>query len=77
MVVLILAQIVYLYNLYFEKNKSFISTLDLYEETRREKETLDKKLYHLLTDTKSFNINSVKFCDYNNCLEMFLKKEVI
>ena len=65
------------YNLYFEKNKSFISTLDLYEETRREKETLDKKLYHLLTDTKSFNINSVKFCDYNNCLEMFLKKEVI
>lgn len=63
------------YNLYFERNNSFISTLDLPSETKREKVNLDKKLYHLLTDTKIFNVENTKICDYNNCLEMFLKVE--
>jgi len=61
------------YNLYFEKNNSFVSTLDLDTKVKIEKVIPDKKLYHLLTDTKVFYVEKIKFYDYNNCLEMFLK----
>jgi len=38
---------------------------------------LDSKhthLYHLLTDTKTFNVGHIKFCDYNAAVDLFLDK---
>lgn len=32
------------------------------------------KLYHLLTDKKTFSISGIKFCDYNSAVELFLKE---
>ena len=29
-------------------------------------------LYHLLTDTKKFNVNKICFCDYNSAIDLFL-----
>ena len=34
----------------------------------------DNKLYHLLTNTKTFFINGIKFYDYNSCIDLFLEK---
>lgn len=33
----------------------------------------EKYLYHLLTDTDDFEINGVRFCDYNYCIDAFTK----
>jgi hypothetical protein len=35
----------------------------------------DKYLYHLLTDTDDFEINGVRFCDYNYCIDAFIKDQ--
>ena len=32
------------------------------------------ELYHLLTDTKTFYVNKIKFCDYNAAIDLFLVK---
>ena len=35
---------------------------------------MDIKLYHLLTDKKTFSISGVRFYDYNSCIDLFLEK---
>jgi len=34
-----------------------------------------KKLYHILTDTSTFTINNLKFCDYNSLINLHLGKD--
>jgi hypothetical protein len=59
-----------------DKSMGFTSTLELntkYKKIITNYETNDK-LYHLLTDSKTFHINGVKFYDYNSCIDLFLEK---
>lgn len=58
-----------------DKGKIF-STLDKKEGLReKEKEPMikQKKLYHLLTDAGTFNIEEIQFKDYNSLLDLFLE----
>jgi hypothetical protein len=59
------------YNLYFVKNNTNFSTLDLSENNKKERKISDNKLYHLLTDKKTFYVNNIEFLDYNHCIELF------
>ena len=34
----------------------------------------ENKLYHLLTDKKSFYINNINFYEYNASIDLFLNK---
>jgi len=55
------------------KNNKF-STLNLSESKNKIKlEKNHDKLYHLLTDKKTFNICNVKICDYNASIDTFLE----
>jgi hypothetical protein len=59
-----------------DKSLGFTSTLELdkkYKRFKKDNETNDK-LYHLLTDAKTFYINGIKFYDYNSCIDLFLEK---
>jgi len=59
-----------------DKSLGFTSTLELdkkYKRLIKDNETNDK-LYHLLTDAKTFYINGIKFYDYNSCIDLFLEK---
>ena len=38
------------------------------------KDIKEPKLYHLLTDKKTFTINNIKFFDYNSSVDLFLDK---
>ena len=49
-----------------------INTLDIHGETIKE-----DQVYHLITNTKTFFVNGVKFCDYNSCIDKFLDLENI
>ena len=44
------------------------------EEGKYKKQTLNKeeKLYHLITDTKTFHINNIRFCDYDATIDSIL-----
>ena len=64
---------------YLGKNKKFEGGCNLcfYNESINILTTLDlkeNKLYHLLTDKKSFYINGIKFYDYNASIDLFLDK---
>ena len=48
------------------------STLDMYGESIK-----INKIYNLITDKKTFNINGVKYFDYNSCIDNFLDLENI
>lgn len=59
-----------------DKSLGFTSTLELdkkYKRFKKDNETNDK-LYHLLTDAKTFYIDGIKFYDYNSCIDLFLEK---
>jgi hypothetical protein len=59
-----------------DRTLGFTTTLDLdkkYKKIRKFDDCNDK-LYHLLTDAKSFHINGIKFYDYNSCIDLFLEK---
>jgi hypothetical protein len=43
--------------LYFQLNNSSFSSLDLVEKNKVERKDIDKKLYHLLTNTKTFFVD--------------------
>lgn len=62
------------YNLYFQLNNSSFSTLDLPEKNKVERKDTDKKLYHLLTNTKTFFVNNIQFYDYNHCIDLYFGK---
>ena len=59
-----------------EKSLGFTCTLDLDKKYKHLKRYIEceSKLYHLLTDSKTFNINGVNFYDYNSCIDLFLEK---
>ena len=59
-----------------DKTMGFTSMLELdkkYKKIKKNDECSDK-LYHLLTDVKTFHINGIKFYDYNSCIDLFLEK---
>jgi hypothetical protein len=65
-----------------DKNINIWSTLHLNEiydgclekkiNLSKEKKNIEDKLYHLLTDKKSFCVNGIKFYDYNASIDLFL-----
>jgi hypothetical protein len=57
-----------------DKTINFTSTLDLDKRNKKINNDFDNKLYHLLTNTKTFHINGIKFYDYNSCIDLFLEK---
>ena len=59
-----------------DKTIGVTSTLELDKKYKQFKITsnCDDKLYHLLTDSKTFYINGIKFYDYNSCIDLFLEK---
>lgn len=54
-----------------DKNGGYLSTLDIDDICKIEREK-ENKLYHLLTDKKSFYVNNILFYDYNHCIELFI-----
>jgi len=35
----------------------------------------DKYFYHLLTDTDDFELDGLRICDYNYCIDAFIKDQ--
>ena len=57
-----------------DSKNSKLSTLNLSESTNKTKLVKNHdKLYHLLTDKKTFNIDKIQFCDYNASIDIFLE----
>ena len=56
-----------------DKNFDCKSTLDIADNSRIVIVN-DDKLYHLLTDKKTFYVNNIKFYDYNASIDLFLAK---
>ena len=52
---------------------NYISTLNL-DQNKKIEISKQNKLYHLLTDKKTFEINKIKFHDYNASIDLFLEK---
>jgi len=52
----------------------FTSTLSLDKTNKYKKHKVDDKLYHLLTNTKTFYVENIKFYDYNASIDLFLDK---
>jgi hypothetical protein len=69
-----------------DKKISIWSTLNLAEKCNNHTEfksnyriknsKIEKKLYHLLTDSKTFYVNQIKFYDYNASIDLFLDKNI-
>jgi hypothetical protein len=59
---------------FFNKSINILTTMDLDENNKEIKTTKENKLYHLLTDKKSFYVNDLNFYDYNSSIDLFLDK---
>ena len=59
---------------FFNKTINILTTMDLDENNKEIKTTKENKLYHLLTDKKSFYVNDLNFYDYNSSIDLFLDK---
>lgn len=59
---------------FYDKSISILTTLDLDENNKKVINRKENKLYHLLTDKKSFYINGINFYDYNASIDLFLYK---
>jgi hypothetical protein len=59
---------------FYDESINILTTLDLDENNKKYKLTKENKLYHLLTDKKSFYINGINFYDYNASIDLFLNK---
>ena len=57
-----------------DKTRKFTSTLDLDVKNKKINTNHNTKLYHLLTNTKTFYVNGFLFYDYNSCIDLFLEK---
>jgi hypothetical protein len=60
-------------NLVFNKAGEKVSTLGIQNKIPLERK--HDKLYHLLTDKKTFTIGNIQFCDYNAAIDIFLEKK--
>lgn len=56
-----------------DKNICVLTTLGIYENKTKIYKKHDK-LYHLLTDNKTFTIENIQFYDYNASIDIFLEK---
>jgi hypothetical protein len=65
-------------NLVFYDNNKINTTLDLYlyttNNSKKLRNKIDAKLFHLLTNTETFVVNGIKFKDYNASIDIFLEK---
>ena len=59
-------------NLIYKKNKEVKS---VYLETNKKIIKKQKSLYHLLTNTKTFNVDQTTFYDYNAAIDLLLEKK--
>ena len=59
---------------FYDESICILTTLDLDENNKKYISKKEDKLYHLLTDKKSFNINGINFYDYNSSIDLFLDK---
>jgi len=69
-----------------DKNINVWSTINLADQNdkclvkqinyKKQKDKIENKLYHLLTDTDTFNVNQIKFYDYNASIDLFLDKNL-
>jgi len=57
-----------------DKKCVFTTTLNLNEYIKKYVNKKEPKLYHLLTDKKTFYIDKIKFYDYNASIDLFLDK---
>ncbi len=57
-----------------DKKINICSTSDLDIKNKKTIKVYQDKLYHLLTNTKTFYMNGIKFYDYNSCIDLFLEK---
>jgi hypothetical protein len=57
-----------------DSNFDFTSTLCLDKNKKYKKNILSDRLYHLLSDKKTFNVENIKFYDYNASIDLFLDK---
>jgi hypothetical protein len=55
---------------YHDKNINYYNTKDI-------KKIREKKLFHLLTNKKTFYVDKIKFYDYNASVDLFLEKTKI
>ena len=53
-----------------DKDLGMICTLDMYGTGLNQ-----KYVYHLITDKRTFNVNGVRYYDYNSCIDKFLDLE--
>ena len=58
---------------FHDKSIHVLNTLDI-DEQNKIIVNKQNKLYHLLTDTKTFKINNIGFFDYNASIDLFLEK---
>jgi hypothetical protein len=58
----------------YDSTDEIVSTLEFSEDSLNTLQSIDKpeKLYHLLTDTKTFFLGGIKFCDYNSLIDRIL-----
>ena len=59
---------------FYDESISILTTLDLDENNKKYVNKKEKRLYNLLTDKNSFNINGINFYDYNSSIDLFLDK---
>jgi hypothetical protein len=69
-----------------DKNISIWTTINLAQKNdnclvkqinyKKQKDKIETKLYHLLTNTDTFNVNQIKFYDYNASIDLFLDKNI-
>lgn len=59
----------------YDEKQGYLSTLSLSEgKHKRSIQDNEDKLFHLITNTKTFYINEVEFYDYNKSIDIFLEK---
>jgi hypothetical protein len=59
---------------FYKESVNILTTLDLDENNKKYKNIKENKLYHLLTDKKTFYIGDFNFYDYNSSIDLFLDK---
>jgi hypothetical protein len=57
-----------------DKKINLFTTLDLDISNKVTKSNKENKLYHLLTDKQTLNVNKMRFFDYNASIDFFLEK---
>jgi len=59
-------------NLAFKNDNCLVKQINY----KKQKDNIETKLYHLLTDNDTFSVNQIKFYDYNASIDLFLDKNL-